>query len=72
MDGKEIFALYNNITNDYDTGGYTHEQLHEKYGVKVRFVEECTQYYGYHHTKAKDGKNPLIELDEIEKLRKLL
>lgn len=52
MDRKEIIALYNNITDDYD--------------------EECTQYYGYHHTKAKDGKNPLIELDEIEKLRKLL
>ncbi len=74
MEEKEnmVVDLYRKITCDYETGCYDQKQLSENYNVSLKFVAECTQYYGFHHTKAKEGKNPIIEKDEIIKLIAIL
>ncbi len=68
----EAINIYCMVTEDYEKGCIDQKQLAEKYGISEEAVRWCTQYYGYCHTKAKDGKNPLIESDRIEELRRLL
>lgn len=68
----EATDIYCKVTEDYEKGCIDQRQLAVKYGISEKAVQWCTQYYGYSHTKAKNGKNPWIETEKMEELRKLL
>lgn len=59
-----VIQFYKDVINDYDSNRFTQEQLAEKYKCPVDAIRWCTQYYGYHHTKASSGKNVMFHAND--------
>lgn len=64
--------VYMEVTELYDTGRFTQDDIAQKLNISIDAVRWCTKYYGFHNTKAKDGKNPIYNIKDLEDLEKLL
>lgn len=64
--------IYNEVTEKYETGLYTQERIAKELNISLKAVAWCTQYYGYCHTKAINGKKPIIFSNDLKKLQELL
>ena len=72
MNTEEAFKVYQNVISKYCTAAKTQQEIADELGISVEAVRWCTQYCGFHHTKAKNGKAALAYLDEFNELCKLL
>ncbi len=71
-DIKYAEEIYNKVIADYESGCIDQKQLASRYNISVKAVAWCTQYYGFHHTKAKKGKKPICFDKHLEELAVLI
>lgn len=68
----EAFEIYKTVIEKYESGTKRQKDLAEELEISKDAVSWCTQYHGYHHTKALNGKKFMICDDKLDELIELL
>ncbi len=64
MDAVDVYIK---VVELYETHKYTHPDIAKKLNISTNAVAWCTRNLGYYHTKAKNGRKPIYDIELINK-----
>ena len=59
-------VIYSTVARKYESGISTQQEIAQQLGIPLKAVQSITKNLGFHHTKAKNGINPIVWNDYLD------